>query len=92
VAFDLTRRRPGVDSPTSGVELEGDVVVALWARDHASRLEPPMAAYAFHTAFVDPRDGRGGGGALRVPARHLDVPGTSRSELVSGDALCGGML
>jgi hypothetical protein len=81
VAFDLTRPGGGgaaaVEGAAGGVTLDGDVVIALWARDHASPWDSPLLAFAFHTAFADLR-----GGGLRVPARHLDVPGTSASEFL----------
>ncbi len=76
-AADASHGGASAPPPGGGVLLRGDVVVALWLRGARGHLEPPDAAYAFHTAFLDPGDGRGGGGARRVPARALDAPASA---------------
>jgi len=62
------------------IELEGDVIVAVWFEDHKSRWTPPKISYAFHTAFIG-QDGHSNDNLQisRYFARHLDTPGSSES-------------
>lgn len=52
-----------------GVEVVGDVTIGMWIGSHkmGDKLNnPPVFAYAFHTAFVTD--------VSRIETRHLDIP------------------
>ena len=68
----------GTDEYDRGVCMSGDVVIAVWFNDHKSRWTPPRLAYAFHASFM-PSEDEGDGGRVRLFARHLDTPDTSKS-------------
>eukprot|EP00890_Picochlorum_soloecismus_P003774 jgi/Picsp_1/4398/NSC_01904-R1_gtpase effector dia diaphanous len=79
IKFNLSSSYDRDDEDTSGVHLEGDVVIAVWFNDHKSKWTPPRIAYAFHTAFLGQDDEEYQ--HIRLFARHLDTPDTSRSKL-----------
>lgn len=80
ITFDLSHSSHGItEKDSSGVHLDGDVIIAVWFNDHKSKWTPPRIAYAFHTAFLGQDDEEYQ--RIRLFARHLDTPDTSRSKL-----------
>lgn len=79
IKFELSTTHNFGDGDTCGVHLDGDVIIAVWFNDHKSKWTPPRIAYAFHTAFLGQDDEEYQ--QVRLFARHLDTPDTSRSKL-----------
>lgn len=67
----------GEDGTGAGIELDGDVIIAIWFDDHKSRWTPPRVGYAFHTSFMAHMEEEGHN--IRLFARHLDMPDSSNS-------------